>query len=238
MEVGESLLAYSGRLVVRMHRKGFEPRTSTVNLKIKDFMWTQDWADQVKKNFSPGKNGFMEATGNFDHKIETHWIDPKLYDGKKWETIFDRLIWWAGPLGFMLLAKSNSQNWMTLFQAEISGFRAEITPYLEFALNSIYADAPGGIKIEYSDTCFKDSRLVWDMLKTLLMTGPASLTTGLKAAGLDVETEGAQREEEAKDIKRFGPPLYDPAHATESGKKPGQDKGGRERGSRDNTKVK
>lgn len=235
MEVGESLLAYSGRLVVRMHRKGWEPRQTAVQLKLKDFMWTTEWADQIKKNFAPGKNGFMEATGNFDHKIETHWIDPKMYDGEKWNTILNRLIWWAGPLGFMLLAKTNSDNWMTLFQTEIESFQEKITPYLEYALNAVYPDAPGGIKIEYGNSCFKDSRLLWDMLKTLMATGPASLTTGLKAAGLNVKQENENRKHEKKNEKVFGAPLYDPAHGDPEDAT--ADKGGRKKGGKDGDAV-
>lgn len=234
MEVGESLLAYSGRLVSRIHRKGFEPRTSSVGLKRDDFMWTAEWAAEVKKTFSPGKNGFIEATASFDHSITTHWVDPKYYDASKWDTTACRMIWWAGPLGFMLLAKSNSPNWMTLYETEIKSFQADITPYIEFALNAVYADAPGGIKICYTDTCFKDQRLVWDMLKTLLMTGPASLTTAMKKAGLDVDQEGENRKHEAGNKDVFGPPIYDPAHATNDGKKP---KGGRQTGSRDGDNV-
>ncbi len=166
--------------------------------------------------------------------------------------MINRLVWWAGPLGFMLMARSQSLNWMTMFKTEIKSVRREVTQHIEYTLNSVFDDAPGGIKVSYSDECFNDTRLLWDMIKTLMQQGAGSLQTAMKAAGLDPQVEGDNNEHERKPENelRFGPPVYDAAHMATHAKlaaatgqisemkaKKANKKAGRKTGSKDGDKV-
>lgn len=225
MEVGESMLAYAGRLVLRVHQKGYEPKNHTAGLKMKDYSWTKEWSDEVK-TFFKNKLGFAEMTASFDHKISYLWVDPKYFEAKKWETIINRLVWWGGPLAFMLMAKTQSINWIKMLETEIDGIRSELLPHLDYVLNSIYPEAPGGIDFKFSDECFKDARLVWDMLKTLMQQGPASLSTALKKANLDTEEERENKSEEAKkENAKYYTPLVFPGQGKASGRNPGSKDG-------------
>ncbi len=197
MEVGESLYAYVGRCVIRMHHLGWEVKASN-GVRQTDAMWDKVRADAIERKCQDGQMaGVKNMTANFDHKISYIWTDPKNYDAKKWESVIARLQWWGGPLVFLLTSRTLNPALMPLLTAEIKDLRALLKPHLEYVLNEAM-DAPGGIKIEWTDECFTDMRLLWDMIKTLMQQGPASLTSGLRFAGLDPEVEGENKSEEAK----------------------------------------
>lgn len=229
MEVGESLYAYVGRTVVRMHHLGWEVKTANAGIRQTDAMWDAARARGIERFFKGMPGGVAETTGNFDHKISLIWTDPKNFDAKKWETVVSRLQWWGGALAFMLVSRNLNPNFMPVFKAEIKKLRATLQPHLEYVINEALRP-PGGLKIVWTDECFSDMRLLWDMIKTLVQQGPASLTTAQRFAGLDPEAEAEQKMAEADDPqadKKYMP-HFDPNH----GNQPKENNGGRTAGTR------
>ena len=82
--------------------------------------------------------------------------------------------------------------------------REEVTRHLNLVLNAAFR-LPVPIKVAFSNRCFIDSRLAWDMVATLMKQGPLSATTGLQSADFDPETEQEQKEKEAKDPEIYLP---------------------------------
>ena len=134
MEVGETMLAYAGRLVVRMHRMGWEVKAGGNLAKQSEYLWKRERAKAIKDYFV-GRQGYAETTGQFDHKIDIHWVDPKLYESRKWDTIISRLLWWAGPVGFMMMAKSASPFLLQMLKSDAEQDRPMVGAHLESVIN-------------------------------------------------------------------------------------------------------
>ena len=226
MEVGESLLAYAGRTVIRMHHLGWEVRTGNSGLRQTDAMWDAARAAGIENHFKGLQGGLAEATTNFDHKVSTLWTDPKLYDAKKWDSISTRLQWYGGPLAFLLLARTPNPDLLPLFKAQIQHERRLLRLHLERALNRAMRP-PGGIRLLWSNRCFTSPKLFWDMTKALVTQGPLSLRTALEAGDFDPETEAVQKQVESQEDPKLHLPLFDPAH----GKRP-NDPAGRPTGAK------
>ncbi len=231
MEVGESLYAYLGRMVERTHSLGWEVRTKDVGMRQQEAMWNAKRAKEIERQWKGMVGGVGETTRNFDHKTQIQWIDSKNFDAKKWETIIARLQWWGGPLAMMLIARNLNPNFMPAFKAEIADLRGALKPHLEHVINKSL-NPPGGISLEWTDECFADMRLMWDMVKTLVQQGAASLNSAQRFAGLDPDREADLKITEADDPqkdKKFMP-LFDMHHGNRPGK---QNNGGRTPGVED-----
>ncbi len=231
MEVGETMLAYGGRLVLRFHQFGFEVKSSSNAAKQAEYLWKKPRANAVE-TFFKGRQGFAETTGQFDHKISYIWVDPKLYDGKKWETIINRMLWWAGPLGFMMMAKSISPFLLGMLKTQAEKDRRRVGAHLETVINKGF-EIGTPIKLSWSNRCFYDERLAWDMVKSLMQQGPLSLTTSLEEANFDPEQESERKKDEAKTSRDEELlPKFDPNH----GQRP-TEKAGRKTGVPDNSST-
>lgn len=217
MEVGESMLALAGRLVERTHSLGFEVKASANAMKQADYLWKQKRASAIEA-FYTGRSGFVETTRQFDHKTEYIWVKPEWYESKKWLTIIDRLIWWAGPLGIMLMAKQPNPFLIPIFMAEAIDVRNRVGRFLEYVIARGFRL---NVKLKWSNRCFLDQRLFWDMMKFYTQQGPLSLTTGLETATFDPQQEAERKRAEAKQDRQDELlPLFDPNH--NKGGKPGQ----------------
>lgn len=225
MEVGEDAYAYAGRTVVRQHGIGFEVKASTNAPKQDKFYYSKSRAEEIKKFFQ-GAKGFTETVTPFDHKIGYVWIDPKNFDGRKWETTINRLLPWSGPLGFMLYAKTLAPNLLPMLRTECLHERDLLRRHLQVVIDEALKP-PGGVKISWSAQCFKDERLAWDIIKGLLTAGNLSNTTALEQTGNDPVLEVERKQEEAKNPEAYLP-LFDPNHGTQQGR-PGPTKGARNR---------
>src|SRR3989442_8010041 len=53
------------------------------------------------------------------------------------------------------------------------------------------------VRLSWSNRCFYDSRLAWDMVKSLIQQGPLSLTTALEESDFDPIEEAVRKKEEA-----------------------------------------
>ena len=221
MEVGESMLAYAGRLVLRTHSLGFEVRSASNAAKQAEYLWKAQRAKPIE-DFFKGRQGFAETTKQFDHKIEYVWVDAKFYDARKWDTIVSRLLWWAGPLGYMLMTKQLQPFLLPMLRADALANRARVGSHLEVVLNKGFRP-PVPVKVKWGDRCFNDLRLAWEMTKTLMQQGPVSLTTALEVADHDPELEAERKRDEASPSRNPELlPKFDPNH----GNQPGQGKDG------------
>jgi hypothetical protein len=237
MEVGESMLAYAGRLVLRFHRLGFEVKAATNAMKQTEFMWTKKRGDAIE-SFFRGANGFAELTGNFDHNIDYVWVDPKFYDAKKWETIIQRLMWWAGPVGFMMVANAMSPFLLGMLKTHATEERKKVGLHLAKVINQGF-NLGTPVQVVWSNRCFYDQKLAWDMVKFLLQQGPLSLRTGLEQADFDPEVESERKKDEAKaerDPELL--PKFDPNHGQRPGQNPGRPSGSRDGDGKAGTKPK
>lgn len=233
MEVGESMLAYGGRLVLRLHKMGFEVKSGSNATKQAEYLWKRSRADAIE-GFFKGRQGFAETTAQFDHNISYVWVDPKHYDARKWETIANRLIWWGGPVAFMMMAKGVSPFLLPIFKARVQRERERVGPFLEEIIDGGF-DIGAPVRVSWSNRCFTDTRLAWDMVKALMQQGPLSLTTALQEADFDPEQEAERKSAEAaasRDEELL--PKFDPNH----GQRPGQppERAGRKTGVGDKEK--
>ena len=225
MEVGESGLAHLGRMPIRQHSIGHEIRQGP---KAGQGTWfiNKKRTDAIKKELL-GKLGPAEVCLNFDHKITYVWPDATAYDGRKWESIMTRLLVWAGPVGYMLMAKALNPFLLNMLKTEAASERARVALHLQPVLNDVF-NAPAPIRVSWSDQCFQDLRLAQDMVKFLAELGPLSLKTAMQFVGFDALAERENKAEELEAKPELLMPIWDKNH----GQKP-QRAGGRPPGTPD-----
>lgn len=225
MEVGDALLGYLSRTVIRQHKLGCDPKSAAFKSKIPHY-YTQARADAVKATFG-STLGFVEAATNFDHAIEYPYPDPKLFAAEKWKGVLDRLVWWGGPLAFMILAPTSNPYLMPQFHQEAMAERPRVAAHLSEVLRS-YAKLE--VDCRWSSRCFLDPRTSAELLTAGLSAGPLSQTTFLESAGFDPDEEKERKKEEAADDPKLHLPIYDKDHGQEPG---GLTSGGRPAGKTD-----
>jgi len=234
MEAGENSLALCLRKVERFHRFGWEQKATGMNQTKQTAYatWTKKRWDAVLA-FYNGRYGAMETSGNFDHFIELLWggkgFDVKWFDARKWETITQRLMWWGGPLAFMMVSKAVNPFLLGMLKTQAKKERELVGGHLEYTLARGFNLK--NVQVRWSNRCFHDARLAWDMVKTLMTQGPLSLKTGLEEGDFDPDTEAENKIEEAKETNRSKLiPIFDPAHGGKpgenNGRPPEKDKGG------------
>jgi hypothetical protein len=225
LEVGESLLAFCTRTVIRQHQLGHEIKAGP---KAGQGIWfiNKTREDAIKKFFQ-GRVGFAEAASNFDHKILYVTPDPKLFVGAKWETVLNRLVWWGGPIGFMLLNRGINPFLMPLLRQQALTERSRIAQHVE----QVFRDKFGveDLTLQWSNRCFADPRVGADLLKTGLASGPISQTSFVEEACLDPDEEKERKRKEAAEDPKLHLPIYDKDH----GQKPAQNLTGRPPGTPD-----
>ena len=212
MEVGESMLAFAGRLVEREHLIGFEVRSGANAARQETYLWKKKRADEIQK-FYQGRAGFAETVKQFDQKTQYNWVPAAFYDAKKWESIIDRLLWWAGPVGYMVVARTPNPFLLPMFKHEAIGERELVGAHCARVIEEGFG-LP--VSLEWGNQCFEDPRLAWSMAQSLAEMGPLSLTTALKLAGFDPELEGKQKLDELKRRSEMEP-LYDKNHGNHPG---------------------
>lgn len=219
MEVGEAAYAFAGRSVERRTSIGFEVKAAANALKQSTFLYKKTRADAILKGYK-GKQGFFDSVGQFDQKTEFIWIDPKNYDERKWGTIVQRMVWWGGPLAFMFIMKQLNINLLLMLKTEAEERREDLQLWLEDVINRGWG-LPVAIRLKWSNDCFKDLRLAWDMMKFFVTTGSLSHTTSLTQAGYDVDVERQNKKTEL-DEQEVWVPVYDAAHGNRPGSEAGR----------------
>lgn len=221
MEVGESQLAFLGRTPLRQHKIGFEVKAAANAMKQSEFLYKEKRAKSIMKGFETAK-GAKDVVTQFDHTISLEsLVDPKYYDGDKWETIVNRVCFWGGPVAMMLIRTGINPTLLPLAQTEAKGEREIIGDYVRGVIQDAW-NPPGGVTVTWGNKCFQDSRLAWDMVKTLMTQGPLSLTSSLQAADFNPETERENKDMEAKLPPEQMQPLWDSSHGLRPGEAPGR----------------
>lgn len=214
MEVGDNMLGLLGRRVTLNHALGFELKgqgaSPNAAYQKEVSVWSKKRADAIIAFFN-GRFGFIETTSNFDYNPKVHALDPKLFDGKKWDTVINRLLWWAGPLGFMMICKQPNPFLLGIFRTMSDSFRGDVRRHLTYILNrgveGIGQKGVPKITVEWSNRCFTDQRLAWDMVSGLMKQGPLSLTTSLTEGGFNANEELENKREESANAKYMVPLL-------------------------------
>ncbi len=232
MEVGEAQLAMAGRMVIEQHQIGFEVKSASLAHKQANFLWDKKRAEDLMAFFNGSGRGLVRICSQFDHNIKFVWLDPKLFDAEKWNTIVNRLIWWAGPVGFMMLAKQDAPYLLPMLKAQMESDRAEfVGPHLEEVI-SVWSGVD--CRVSWGSRIFTDPKLAWDRAKFLTAQGPLSLKTALQQADYDPDTEAENKKDEAKKTRKDELlPLYDASHGVSPGEAP--EGAGRPKGSKTGT---
>lgn len=182
MEAGENLLSHAGRTLIRWHKMGHEIKAG-IKAGTNAYHYKKAKGDELSAALK-GKIGFFDFATNFDHNVGYVWIDPKLYDAKKWETTTQRILLWAGSAGFMLLARGLQPFLMQLFKVEAAEERRKIARHIA----SVTGRAFGRRIVPcWSDRCFQETRLAQEMMKFLVQQGVLDTGTATVEAGYDRE---------------------------------------------------
>jgi len=232
MEFGESRLAYGGRLVVRNHKMGWEVRNGGQSARTMqaDALWDKKRSAKLKQ-FYQGAQGFKETSSQFDVVTQYEWVDPKWYEAKKWQTIENRMLWYGGPLAFLLFGKA-PLNVALLGMLRTEACAEENRPAMKLHLEEVIAQGFGlEVSVSWGVKCFTDERIAWDMVKFLTQQGPLSTGTALERADEDPAMERARKADEAGLPEEQVMPLFDKNHGNDPSK------AGRKAGSKAGDKV-
>jgi hypothetical protein len=226
LEAGDNILANASRLILELHKMGHEIKSGMLAGSARNFI-KKERAEAVQKELK-GKVGHVRMAVNFDHAVDWPRPDPKHFEGKKYASIVDRLIWWSLPIGHMITARALNPHLMDTLRTQVLDARAEMAMHLDEVINEVFGAGEGGlpfrVSMKWDHRCLSDSRLLFEMIKNGLNAGPVSQTTYLRSAGLSEEEEREHKQDEADLPKDQTHPLYDAAHGPPkpNGKPPGK----------------
>jgi hypothetical protein len=229
LELADWQLCDALRTVYELHKIGHEIKNGPHAGSSAHFL-KKTRAEAVRKQIASNKQTLAAVKRlivNFDHSIEYPRPDQKHFSKDRYDGMLDRLLYWSMPLGQMLFAKSVNPFLMPFLKAQAANEREFVGDFIETVLIKTLG-APEGIKCEFSDDVFWDSRLLADILKTGLTSGPISQTTWLESAGLNPDRERERKDGENNLPKHQVTPIFDAAHG-----QPGNPKGGRTAGKTD-----
>lgn len=219
LDVGHSLLAFLSRSPIRQHQVGHEIKNGQHAGSPKHFL--KEPLKRAIMQFFKGKVGFMEVVTNFDQKILYVYPDPKLMDPKKFESVINRLMWFAGPVGFMMLARGVAPYLLPMLKQQAIEIRKLVAAHIEHVLSEAWKLE---VEVVWSNRCFSDPRIALELMKVGLAAGPISQTSFVEEAGLEPVEELERKKEELKD-KTPRLPLYDKDHGQQPGAAPGRKPG-------------
>lgn len=235
-EISDNLWAFLSRAVIRQFKVGHETRYGP-KAGSNAWFWTKTRGNAIREFFE-GRVGILDFTGNFDINIEFPFPSLDRFERKKYESVWQRLALWAGPVGLMLVSSVAKgapppEFLLRLMEAEIEELRDDVAMHCTPVITEVFRP-PVPIRLAFSNKLFTDHRQFIEMLKHLLAAGPLSQRTALEAVSLDTEEERENKTEEAAllaDEKTKGQvlPVFDPAH----GKRPGNEPPGRPAGAKD-----
>ncbi len=234
MQVADNLWAFLSRAVIRHFKIGHEIRNG--NLAGSGRWFWDPVRDKALREMFEGRVGIIDASTNFDVAIEYPYPDAKRFDASKYESVFQRLSLWAGPVGMMLMGKQGNTQWLDLLRAETVEEREDVGPFLSEIINKVFPP-PNGIEVElaWKENIFRDQRQAIELLKFLVTAGPLSYSTALGEAGYDRATEWEQKKLEGEMMqdearKHMLLPPYDPAHGVTGAQAAAGKSGGRPAG--------
>lgn len=219
LEVADRIWAFVCRLAERWHIVGHEIKQGPrAGLPI--HFLTKERGDEITKAYAGVIGGFMERVANFDHRVEFPFPSPDRFDKDKYASIWERMAFWAGPVGHYLhglhTGKGSMPFLMGAIQEEAEDARIAISDYIVGVITEVFTP-PVPIKAAWSNRIFQDPRQMLEAIKFLVASGALSLATALLEYGFSPKEERERKQEEddlAKDPKTRGQvtPIYDPAH--------------------------
>jgi len=208
--VGDRQLADACRTVYEQHLLGHEIKGGPHAGSPAHFM-KKVRSDAVKKEIQ-SKKGHIQLATNFDHKvlIGAGRPDPNQFDTARYKQVADQMVIWGLPFAQMLNGQINPYL-MTLARQMGDTDRKRMRPYLTTMLREALL-APADITLQWDDSCFWDSRMLLDLLKTGMQGGPVSQESFLR---LTLGNATEEREAKARDAalpQELLEPAFDAAH--------------------------
>ena len=208
--VGDRQLADACRTIYEQHLLGHEIKGGPHAGSPAHFM-KKVRSDAVKKEIQ-SKKGHIQLATNFDHKvlIGAGRPDPNQFDTARYKQVADQMAVWGLPFAQMLNGQINPYL-MTLARQMGDTDRKRMRPYLTAVLREALL-APADITLQWDDSCFWDSRMLLDLLKTGMQGGPVSQESFLR---LTLGNATEEREAKARDAalpQELLEPAFDAAH--------------------------
>lgn len=229
--VGDRQLAEACRTVYEQHLLGHEIKSGNHAGSPAHFMKAPR-AKAVRGEIK-AKKGHIQMATNFDHKIVVGAgrPEPAQYDTKRYAQVAEQLATWGLPWAQMWLGGGGQINPFLMSLARIVAHqeRVRVRPYLTRLLTETL-HPPVAIALQWDDQCFWDSRLMLEVLKNGLASGPISQESYLRCTGFEPADERAAKARDASLPKEVTLPVFDPAH----GKRP-QEPGGKPSGKADHS---
>jgi hypothetical protein len=238
LELADWQLADAMRTIYELHKVGHEIKNGMHAGKPTHFLKE----DRAKKILEKIKNKdrvaarVLQLTVNFDHTVEYPRPDPKHLKADRYEAALQNLMFWSAPIGHMLAAKAVNPYLMPMLKALAYQDRDYMIPFMEDVLRDSL-DMPEEAQIGYKDDVLLDSRLMFDILKTGLTSGPLSQETFLEKTGItSAAIERPRKAEEGELDDTEVQPIYDAAHGSNPPRDPAR--GGNPGGANKNGKTK
>jgi hypothetical protein len=229
LELADWQLCDALRTVYELHKIGHEIKNGPHAGSAAHFL-TKKRADAVRKQIAHNQQTLAAVKRlivNFDHAVEYPRPDPKNFSEVRFEGMFNRLLYWSMPLGQMIFAQSVNPFLMPFLKAQAANERQFMSEFIQTVLVKTLG-APEQTRPGFCDDVFWDSRLLADILKTGLTTGPLSDETWLTKSGFNPEQERELKDKAVSHPLHQHVPIFDSAHGDQNG-----DKGGRPAGKTD-----
>ncbi len=233
-EVADNLWAFISRAVIRHFKIGHEikqgPKAGQPN-----WFWNEKRDSAIRKFFE-GRLGVMDYCSNFDTSLEYPFPSADRYDAKKYQSVWERLSYWLGPLGLVLMNRTANDFPLRLLRAWVEEERRLLRVHCEAIMREVFPSDPPA-KLVWSNRVFMDGRQWLEFLKFMLQAGPLSQRSVLEEADFDPEEERERKAEEHELLQDGAAkgrvlPIFDPAH----GKRPSTEGNGRPAGATDGHK--
>ena len=219
LEVADWQLSDAMRTVYELHKLGHEIKNGPHAGSNAHFL-KNTRAAAVRKLIKNDKRlvaRVLQLLVNFDHEIEYPRPDPKHFGKNRYESALQNLLFWAMPLGQMVMAQSVNPFLMPLLKAQTYAEREYMRPFVEAVLRESLK-MPAEAVVTYGDDCLWDSQTLLAILKTGLASGPMSQETFNTKTGLvNPGEERGRKESEASLGEGILHPAYDAAHGPPKG---------------------
>jgi len=149
---------------------------------------------------------------NFDHLIEigAGRPEPNQYDAARYKAATEHMALWGVPYAQMWSGIVNPFL-MSLARQDAQRDRQPLQTFLPQILRE-GMKCPVDVWVAFDDSCFWDSRMLLDLLKTGVSGGPISQGTFLRSTGFSQPEELARKQFESTLPKELVEPAYDAAH--------------------------
>jgi hypothetical protein len=213
--VGDRQLADACRTVYEQHSLGHEIKSGLHAGSPVHFM-SEIRAKAVEGQVK-SKKGHIQMVTNFDHLIQIGAGRPKpeQYDTKRFAQVAEQLADWGMPYGQMLTGVINPYL-MNLARSLAILDQHRMQPYLS-ALMLDGLGAPAPVMMVWDHSCFWDARMLLDMIKSGLQSGPVSGETFLRTAGFHPDDEREAKARDAALPTDLTLPVFDPNHGGQPG---------------------